>query len=445
MGISKLFLFSIKTENDGLLKGVVGLLIGLLSLLGLATLGLFSLGCTNKLFVNRSPEPSQLVTPIDIEVQTSEDSATQLKKIITDIANPYIDRNIISKDKVPGMVISFVSPKGVGVVGIGTSELGMMRSLSGETPLGIGSVSKLFTGLMLAKNVIDGRLQLSQEIAPLAPTKLKGYLDQGITLKDLVTHYAGYQNMPGNLNAFRDLNLDGKNDALAWSPAKNYNMQLLTDCFSSGQCAPTTKPGVDYLYSNLGIGILGLLLTNSLGYSNYSALLSSQITNPLGLNATVLSDNQTDLQRVIGTQIVYNYDSNGVGHGFAEMGVLNGAGGIVTTGNDMVQFLRALTHINKSSLDSGIFEMTRKLNVFEHGDIGYAVEISDLSARFSSQCGTTLGSYKVYIKPGSTPVNTAFLIWHQESSTGVFVAVNKGGFEAVSCLAANMMNELIKF
>ena len=79
----------------------------------------------------------------------------------------------------------------------------------------IGSISKVFTGEILAKFVTEGRVSLDDEIRKFIPSLVNS--DAGkITLKELSTHTSGLPRIPNNMNPkdpknpYVDYSLDGE-------------------------------------------------------------------------------------------------------------------------------------------------------------------------------------------------------------------------------------------
>src|ERR1700691_3965442 len=65
----------------------------------------------------------------------------------------------------------------------------------------IGSISKTFTGLMLARMVSEGKVRLDEPVRELLPAgTVRRPAGEEITLLDLVTHHSGLPRMPDNFN-----------------------------------------------------------------------------------------------------------------------------------------------------------------------------------------------------------------------------------------------------
>lgn len=154
------------------------------------------------------------------------------------------------------------------------------RAADGKVPVDertlfeIGSITKAFTGTLLATLVADGTLRLDDEVGKFLPAdvavRTKG---RAMTLRDLATHTSGLPRLPDNL------------DPTDSDPYAKYDEAKLFAFLTSYE--PARAPGARYEYSNLGAGLLGTLLARAAGTS-YEHLLAARICKPLGLVDTVL-------------------------------------------------------------------------------------------------------------------------------------------------------------
>ena len=117
----------------------------------------------------------------------------------------------------------------------------------------IGSISKTFTGVMLAQMVAQGEVRLDEPVRELLPagtvTKPTG---SEITLLDLATHRSGLPPMPDNFGR-----ADLVNSWADYGPP-----QLYAYLASHGVAKPADAA---FAYSNLGVGLLGQVLADRAG------------------------------------------------------------------------------------------------------------------------------------------------------------------------------------
>jgi CubicO group peptidase (beta-lactamase class C family) len=97
----------------------------------------------------------------------------------------------------------------------------------------------------------------------------------------------------------------------------------------------TRIPGTNFEYSNLGVGLLGQIIADQ-NHSTYENLLQERIVTPLGMKSTSLS-----LSAAAKTRFVQGHDESGSAVSAWDFQALAGAGGIRSTVNDMLLFLKA--------------------------------------------------------------------------------------------------------
>jgi CubicO group peptidase (beta-lactamase class C family) len=172
-----------------------------------------------------------------------------------------------------GIVVGVIEPAGRRIVTHGSPAKGDARPLDGHTVFEIGSISKVFTSLLLADAVERGEVSLTDPVATFLPASVPmPERGRAITLQDLATHTSGLPRLPTNMTP-----QDGNNPYADYTVAQLY-------AFLSGYALPRDV-GAQYEYSNLGGGLLGHVLALRAG-SSYEALVESRITGPLGMNST---------------------------------------------------------------------------------------------------------------------------------------------------------------
>ena len=117
----------------------------------------------------------------------------------SDIHQILVDRIDQQKQSV-GIVVGVIDAKGRRVVVYGGLEKGDKRPLDGDTVFEIGSITKVFTSLLLADMAQRGEVRLDDPIAKYLPASAKVPERDGrqITLVDLATHTSGLPRMPAN-------------------------------------------------------------------------------------------------------------------------------------------------------------------------------------------------------------------------------------------------------
>ncbi len=100
-----------------------------------------------------------------------------------------------------GIVVGVIEPQGRRVIAYGSVNQGDARPLNGDTIFEIGSVTKVFTSLLLADMVQRGEVALADPVAKYLPADVRVPERGGrvITLVDLSTHTSGLPRLPSNL------------------------------------------------------------------------------------------------------------------------------------------------------------------------------------------------------------------------------------------------------
>jgi D-alanyl-D-alanine-carboxypeptidase/D-alanyl-D-alanine-endopeptidase len=232
-----------------------------------------------------------------------------------------------------GIVVGVIEPDGRRVVAHGNLATGDSRKLDGDTIFEIGSVTKVFTSLLLADMVNRKEVALDDPAAKYLPENVRMPERSGksITLLDLSTHTSGLPRLPGNLK-MKDLR----------NPYADYSVDDLYQ-FLSGYELPR-DPGAEFEYSNLGGGLLGHLLAYRAG-TDYESLVGMRITRPLGMTDTGITLSSSMKQRMATGHTgmlapTANWD----------LPTLAGAGALRSSANDMLTFFEAFLGYRESPL-----------------------------------------------------------------------------------------------
>jgi len=233
-----------------------------------------------------------------------------------------------------GQALVGTSPGGV-VIGVLREDTTAVHAFGAVDPTGrpptartlfeIGSVTKTFTGLLLADAVERGKVELSTPVGALLPDSVKvGTADSTtMTLKHLATHRSGLPRLPSNLGA----------TARPDDPYAAYGDSALY-AFLDDYPLPRA-PGTAYQYSNLGMGLLGHLLARRAD-TTYAALVRRRITVPLGL-----SDTRIRLSGAQHSRFAQGYNRAGAPTSAWHFDALAGAGALRSTAVDLLKYLRA--------------------------------------------------------------------------------------------------------
>lgn len=104
--------------------------------------------------------------------------------------------------RAPGMLVGMIAadPPERWVVGYGRLSATDPRVPDGATVFEIASITKVFTGILLAQAVVNEEVQLDDPISMYLPEGVTApaYEGRSITLLDLATHTAGFPRWPSN-------------------------------------------------------------------------------------------------------------------------------------------------------------------------------------------------------------------------------------------------------
>ncbi len=319
-----------------------------------------------------------------------------------------------SEDLGVGIVIGVIDAGGRRVVAYGSLAKNDNRRLDGNTVFEIGSVTKVFTSLLLMDMARRGEVALTDPVAKFLPAGVKTpeRNNRKITLADLSTQSSGLPQLIPNLTP-----KDPDN------PFADYSVQELYDLLSTYQL--TRDIGSRYEYSNLGVGLLGHALTLRAGMS-YEALVRSRICDLLGLadtRATLTPQMQARL--AVGHNATLAQTPN-----WDLPAVLAGAGALRSTANDMLTFLAANLGYVKTPLAQAMADQMSIRKPADSPDMqiayGWHVQTKDGNSILWHNGGT--GGYRSYL--GYDP----------KAGAGVVVLTNFSNDAGVDDIGRHLLN-----
>ncbi len=191
----------------------------------------------------------------------------------------------------------------------------------------IGSVTKTFTGLLLAQLVTQKKARLDEPVRALLPPGTVSAPASGaeISLLDLSAQRSGLPRMPDN---FAPADPD--------NPYADYDAARLYAFLGKHGVGRPDHP--EPLYSNLGVGLLGQALANR-AHTAYPALVQQEILGPLGMRETSVALTPSMRERFLP-----GHDAQHKPAHAWDIGALGGAGGLRSTAADMLVYLEAQLH-----------------------------------------------------------------------------------------------------
>jgi D-alanyl-D-alanine-carboxypeptidase/D-alanyl-D-alanine-endopeptidase len=312
-----------------------------------------------------------------------------------------------------GIVVGAIEPKGRRVVSWGALEKNDKRPLNGDTVFEIGSMSKVFTSLLLMDMVAKGEVSLTDPVAKFLPPAVKIPERNGkkITLQDLSTQSSGLPRMPTNFTPKDPSN-----------PYADYSVDQMYQFLSSYTL--TRDIGEKYEYSNLGVGLLGHALALRAGMS-YEALVKSRITGPLEMTSTAIT-----LSPEMKARFAAGHDGDLNTVSAWDIPTLAGAGALRSTVNDMLTFLSANLGYTKTPLASAMAAETsiRRPTGTDGLEIAYAWHVITKDGR------------SIIWHNGGTGGFRTFMGFDPQTRVGVVVLSNVSNAPGVDDIGRHLIN-----
>src|SRR5271165_1075729 len=222
--------------------------------------------------------------PLNFERQAAAKSLPPVAPPTYDIAMAPVPaaqlQAVLSKDLTEALTSGALAPSTgagvtIGIVDHGEKQVFAYGTAKPDSIFEIGSITKTFTGLLLAQMVEQGKVKYDEPVRELLPAgAVAKPAGSEITLLDLATQHSGLPRMPDNFHP-----ADSSNPYADYRAADLYAFLA-----KHGVAKPTDAT---FLYSNLGFGLLGQALVDRAGVP-YSELLRNEIPGPLGMKDTVV-------------------------------------------------------------------------------------------------------------------------------------------------------------
>jgi D-alanyl-D-alanine-carboxypeptidase/D-alanyl-D-alanine-endopeptidase len=272
-----------------------------------------------------------MITTSPVRAQQGGPSEAEVRKILA-------DRIDVQRQSV-GIVVGIVDATGRRIIAYGSPGARDPRPLDGDTLFEIGSMTKVFTSLLLADAVERKEVTLTDPVSSYLPATVKvPQRGRAITLQDLANHTSGLPRMPSNF-APRD----------AANPYADYSVEQMYQFLSGYQLARDV--GVQYEYSNFGGGLLGHVLARRAGM-DYEALVKARITGPLAMPDTVVT-----LTPALKARLAEGHSPTLQPAANWDLPTLAGAGALRSSANDMLTFLSAAIGRTRSPLSAALSRM----------------------------------------------------------------------------------------
>ncbi len=293
----------------------------------------------------------------------------------------------------PGIVVGIIDAEGPRYYSFGVKSLKTKEPVNEHSVFEIGSISKTFTGILLADMVTKGEVKLDDPLQKYLPAGVTAPTKDGASIKlvHLANHTSSLPRMPDNFKPANPAN-----------PFADYSEKQLYDLLNNYKL--TREIGSEYEYSNYAAGLLGHILAAKKGVS-YEKLMIDVIAKPLDLNDTRIA-----FTPKMKANLAMGH-SNGVEVENWDIATLEGAGAIRSTAVDMLKYLNA----NMGKVKSKLYP---------------ALQLSHKDTRpEGSKPMVGLGWHK---ESSEEPI----IIWHNGGTGGYksFIGFTKGGDKGVVVL-----------
>lgn len=289
-------------------------------------------------------------------------------------------RRALASGKHMGLVIGVLKDGESAAWGYGRRSADDPQPPDGHSVFEIGSVTKAFTGILLARAVEWKKLALDDPARKHLPEGMSLPSRDGkeITLVHLATHTSGLPRLPSNLAPADPAN-----------PYADYTVERLAKFLSGHKLR--RDPGQKYEYSNLGAGLLGQLLATKEGCHTYEQLVRCRVCGPLGL-----ADTRVTLTDSMKSRLVPGHDEKLKRVPNWDVPTLAGAGALRSTADDMLAFLAANVELKP-------------------GPLKKAMALSHVARADADGGGTRIG-LGWHMTP--LPVSKRSMIWHNGGTGG---------------------------
>ncbi len=263
------------------------------------------------------------------------------------------------------------------------------------------SITKVFMTTLLCILEQKGQLKRTDTIGKYIPECVKNRKISAITLEQLGAHTSGLPRLPAGLKSVMTDKLN---------PYENYTEEhLLKDVL---KCRPASAGRFEY--SNFGAGLLGYILARCTGRP-LEELVKDEICRPLFMEDTGFTLSTAQQPRLLPV-----YTANGKEVPHWNVGALEGAGGLLTTARDLLQFAQANAGAGSrsASIMAAMKEAQRprlRLRRNEESSLGWMIRSGVYHDRMHWHNGGTYGS-------------SSFIGFHREKNLAVTVLSNNGSF-----------------
>ncbi|MBN8694615.1 MAG: beta-lactamase family protein [Bacteroidetes bacterium] len=321
--------------------------------------------------------PDQAETP---KRNIEEIKSDNKKADVLDVKIDSIVLDYLREANTSGMSIAVLHRGKIRYYNYGETDKKTKRLPALTTIYEIGSITKTFTGIMLANAVLEGKIKLEDDIRKYIGNDYSNlsYKNEPIRIKHLCTHTSLLPSVP--------MDVENQVGFKATDPYKNYTSEMLFAYLKTIKL--DTIPGSKYEYSNVGFALLANILEKVYKLP-LESLFEKYITKPNRMNNTSLIAKGSE-EMAIG----YTADT-GLEAEYWNWKSIAGAGGIKSNIQDMAKYVetnlksdnKAASLSHKKIYNQGQHAQGMAWVISPGKDTAQFIWHNGRTAGFSSVCG----------------------------------------------------------
>ena len=324
----------------------------------------------------------------------------------------------------------------------GFAELDLKTPADINTIYHLGSVTKIFTAIMLMQLRDTGELHLDDPLGIYIP-EIKKLTHLPITLRQLVSHTSGLPLMPP---------IEALSNAMQEFPPSMETMKKMT--FPSIEEIIDTLPRVELLsppgmqvsYSNLGIALLAHAMERITG-QKYESYIEKYILHPLDMKHSGFSPTIRHSEQRAVCYLPFSSPPQVAPYETKMIAGFSPTGALWSSCNDMSRFLAFLTNpqkldssypISSSSLEEMVqtiapLETSRYTQTDVVGGVGIGWFLSHVGTHLLAEHG------------GADPSTSAYVAWTPKLNLAIFIATNTGkNPTGIATTAVSLLEKIIQ-
>ena len=316
--------------------------------------------------------------------------------------------SLLAKGDINGLSIGVYQAGKVYTLHLGNLKKEESSPPTDETLYEIASLTKTFAGTLLAKAIVEGKVNIHDDIRGYLPNDYPNlsYDGQPITFAHLVTHNSRlpflFPHTPDLFEEQDQLKITQRINQLTQGQTKEQFFKELTNYQLD------TLPGSGFAYSNVGANLLGYCL-EEVYQKGFEDLLKIFIFSPLGMQHSTMN-----LPQKAAHLLAKGYTITGIPMPFFSEKEMSADGGIKSTLPDMLKYMAFHLDENQLIAKTAHTELLNgKFGGFENG-------------LFWQMFNSENGERKIF-QNGGAPGTSSWMTFIPERKTGIFIVTNTAG------------------